>query len=243
VYVKQFLKAWVSDWLTLMSGAPTVPLALLALYVSSKPYRLLYGTLALFCAAFTSYRIWFKERLALEAERAKNRLPRIEAKFTRLQIMPRLNTIPIEAARNPNLIYAADYDVLAEVYLTNLSEIACTVQRYEASALLDGHGLDITQVESLRDYELFFDRANGGGRREALASLLTALEGVALNKGIGYRGWLRFELLGARNTEIERVEFRLVLVDSFDGRHPVVRKELEGPGRIGPRVGPAIRFL
>jgi hypothetical protein len=148
----------VSDLFALMSGAPSVPLAVLALYVSSKPYRILYSTLAILCAVFASYRVWVKEHIALEAEQAKNRLPRVEAKFTRMQIVPRLGTVPLDAARNPNLIYASDYDVMAEVYLTNLSDIACTIQRYEGTLLLNGHPLNTTQVEDVSHYELFFNR-------------------------------------------------------------------------------------
>ena len=58
-----------------MSGPATVPLAILALYVSSHALRALYGALAVLCAGYTSYKIWLNERTALDAERAKNRRP------------------------------------------------------------------------------------------------------------------------------------------------------------------------
>jgi hypothetical protein len=63
------------------------------------------------------------------------------------------------------------------------------------------------------------------------------------SKGIGHRGWLRFELLGVRNTDVDQVQFGLVLVDSFDGRHTVVRQELDPLGRIRERPGPRVIVL
>jgi len=64
--IKEFLKAWWSDWLTRMSGPLTVPFAILALYVSSQSFRVLYAVLAIVCAIYTSYRIWLTERLRVE---------------------------------------------------------------------------------------------------------------------------------------------------------------------------------
>jgi hypothetical protein len=226
-----------------MSGAPTVPLAFLALYVSSKPFRVLYGSLALICAASTSYRIWLKEHLAFELEQAKNQLPRIEVKFIRLRIQPRLNTVPLDIAANPNQVYASDYDVMAELYLVNQSDIPCTVQYFEGEAVLNGHYLRTSRVEDLSMYQLLFEQANGGTIRENLSNLATLLSGVALEKGIGHRGWLRFELLGVGNTDVDQIQFALTLVDSFDGKHKVVRKELEASGQIRPRQGPRITRL
>ena|SRR5450631_1038061 len=66
MHFKELLSAWWSHWLTRISGPATVPLAVLALYVSSHTLRALYAVL---CAGFTSYKIWLNERIALEAER------------------------------------------------------------------------------------------------------------------------------------------------------------------------------
>ena len=242
MYAKSFFKAWFSDWLALMSGAPTVPLAILALYVSSKPYRILYGSLAVACAILTSYRIWLKERLALELERKKNQFPQIDAKFIHLQVVPRLETVPLRAATD-NQTFASDYDIFVEVFLVNQSEVVCTVQRYEAKAELNGLGLKISQERDLGRHDLVFDIPNGRKRREEMNYLATALEGVALQRGIGVRGWLRFELAGVRNTDIDQVQFGLTIVDSFSGRHIVSKKELDASGRVEQRPGPVVRTL
>lgn len=242
MYVRNFFKAWFSDWLALMSGAPTVPLAVLALYVSSTPFRILYGSLAVACAVLTSYRIWLKERKALEGEQDKNQFPRIDAKFTRIQIVPRLGTVPLGAAINQQA-FVSDYDIFAEVFLVNQSQVACTIQRYEGTAQVNGHDLKIGQEAELGRHDLVFDLPNGSVRRDEMLFLPASLDRVALQRGIGYRGWLRFELAGLRNTDKDQVQFGLTIVDSFDRKHSVTKQELDSTGRVEERPGPRIRVL
>src|ERR1700735_2115447 len=64
----QFLWAIVADWGALMSGIPTVPLAIAALYVSNTKFKVLYGCLAVVCGLFASFRVWLKERERYESE-------------------------------------------------------------------------------------------------------------------------------------------------------------------------------
>lgn len=182
--LKQFLKALSSDWLILMSSAPTVPLAVLALYVSSPLYRLLYGVLAVICAGFACFRVWREERIALESEQAKNQLPVIEAELERVYIDP-LGT------RCVNVF------VLATLHNLN-AVIPTAIKSYELS--LRKEGKDYSSVQrSIANYELLLDApqhlmADAGGlppgSLSALADRVT--DSSPLKRGIPANGWLLF---------------------------------------------------
>jgi len=58
-----YLEAFFSDLLTGMSGPLSVPFAALALWVSSRTQKILWGGLAALCALFASYLVWRKERI------------------------------------------------------------------------------------------------------------------------------------------------------------------------------------
>lgn len=57
-----FLKAFWADWGERMSGPASVPLMLLALFISDKGVAIGTGSLGIACGAFASYRVWSKER-------------------------------------------------------------------------------------------------------------------------------------------------------------------------------------
>jgi hypothetical protein len=182
--IREFLKAWWSDWLTRMSGPATVPLAVAALTVSSTLYRTLWATLAVLCAGFTSYRVWLKERIALETERAKNQLPVIEAELERVYIDP---------FETPSLIAF----VLATLHNLNAA-ISTTIKSYELSVRIEGKDYSSGQ-RSLANYELQLDEAQplvadaGGllpGPLPALADRIT--DSNPLKRGIPITGWLLF---------------------------------------------------
>lgn len=167
-----------------MSGPATVPFAIAALYVPSRQYRFLYGVLALLCAGFTSYRVWLKERLVLEAEQAKNQFPLIEAELERVYIEP-LGT------RGVNVCVSAT--------LHNLNAVIPTaVRSYELS--LREEGQDYSSVQrSLANYELQLEgpqhlMADAGGllpgHLPALADRIT--NSNPLKRGTPASGWLLF---------------------------------------------------
>ena len=60
--IRDYLRAFNTDWLTLMSSIPSVPLSVAALFVHPTTLRLLFGTMAVFCFVFASYRVWRIER-------------------------------------------------------------------------------------------------------------------------------------------------------------------------------------
>lgn len=64
---RTYFKAFFSDALTGMSGPLSVPFVVATFWVSSYFQKVLYGFLALACAAFASYRVWRKDRLGAGA--------------------------------------------------------------------------------------------------------------------------------------------------------------------------------
>ena len=63
-----YLKAFFTDLLTGMSGPLSVPFAALAIWVSSRSQKVLWGCLAVTCATLASYRVWRKERIHTNAQ-------------------------------------------------------------------------------------------------------------------------------------------------------------------------------
>lgn len=167
-----------------MSSAPTVPLAVLALYVSSPLYRILFVVLAVICVLGASFRVWLKERVALETEEAKNQFPLIEAELERVYIDPlgthRVNVFALATLHNLNAV------------------IPTAVKSYELS--LRKEGKDYSSVpRSLANYELQLEgpqhlMADAGGLLPgplpALADRIT--DSNPLKRGIPASGWLLF---------------------------------------------------
>jgi hypothetical protein len=60
--VKEFLQAFVPQWATAMSGALSVPLAIVALFVPNDFARIGFGFTAIVCFIASSYLVWRKER-------------------------------------------------------------------------------------------------------------------------------------------------------------------------------------
>jgi hypothetical protein len=68
------MRAILSDWGSRMSGPLTVPLTILAFYVSNHAYKVLYASLALLCGFLTAFAVWLKERERYESEVASHSL-------------------------------------------------------------------------------------------------------------------------------------------------------------------------
>lgn len=206
-----------------MSGPATVPLAIAALKVSSMQYRILFIVLAVFCAGFTSYRVWLKERVALEAEQAKNQFPLIEGELERVYIDP-LGT------RCVNVF------LLATVHNLN-AMIPAGIKSYELS--LRKEGRDYSSVRrSLENYELQLEGpahliADAGGLLPGVLPDLAkrVTDSNPLKRGIPVSGWLLFFFpdlwfwpLQADGSHLSSAEsVTLVVADGFGKKHVVSR--------------------
>jgi len=61
-----YIRAFFSDWGTLMVGPASVPFTALALWSTQRTNQLLWGSFAIVCGFYGSYRVWRKERLRRE---------------------------------------------------------------------------------------------------------------------------------------------------------------------------------
>jgi hypothetical protein len=75
--IKGFAKAFSGSWVSKMSGPPTVPFALAALFFPQTWLKALFAVLAITCAIFSSYAVWAVERTT--AKKSADKLDLIES--------------------------------------------------------------------------------------------------------------------------------------------------------------------
>lgn len=75
-----------SEWGSGLSGPASVPFAILALFASGAVQKAAYAVLATLLALFSAYRIWIKEHLELEKEKAKNQKPELHGEIDQVFI-------------------------------------------------------------------------------------------------------------------------------------------------------------
>lgn len=70
-YVLQFIRAFGHSWGSLMSGVPSVPFAIAAIFVDNAYAKSIFALLAITCGVYASYAVWRAEhvaRVALEEQ-------------------------------------------------------------------------------------------------------------------------------------------------------------------------------
>jgi hypothetical protein len=157
----------------------------------------------------------------------------IFAKYVRKTLIPRNPFEGMAAKINRDMggrSPAAPFDLLLEIHVVNVTKRVRTIQRIEAEAEIEKKWMPLREA-TLSLYEIAFDQdkrfAAGGlrdvmARKEPLASLKQKLHEVPLHQGIGIQGWIAFEMV-AENDQLEgkKTNFRVILVDSMEGRHLV----------------------
>jgi hypothetical protein len=132
--------------------------------------------------------------------------------------------------------------VLIELSIVNESDTPVTVDRFELVLFHEREVIPTTQLNDLSTFRLCFeDEKRQGGftvkkdRRVELDDLKHSLKGVALTKGIGHSGWLRFEVKEFDRKKMETARVKLRIVDAFEIKHKVlVRKKhlLDSTGEL-----------
>jgi hypothetical protein len=84
--VRLFFASMFSEWGSGLSGPASVPFVILALFAPSAVQKAAYGVLAVLLGLFSAYRIWLKEHLALEGEKAKNQNPQLRGEIDQVFI-------------------------------------------------------------------------------------------------------------------------------------------------------------
>lgn len=160
--------------------------------------------------------------------------PQINARYVRTHLLGRSPWLGLASQLFQNANQAvppAEHELLFEVHLVNVGECSTTLRRFEAEAELDGAWRPL-QVSSLDHYRIVFDEGEisprtGLCRRkqwEGLPDLWARVKDVELRKGIGYQGWIAFELvIESAKLQEKPMNFRAYVVDALDNRHPIAK--------------------
>jgi hypothetical protein len=165
-------------------------------------------------------------KAAIDAE------PLIAAKFLRAHLMPRspwadmVKDIFRAAGRTS---YEAESDFLLEIHAVNVSLNPTTLQDVVAEAEVGGKWVSLKKLLDLSMYEIVFDPMKETDspfvrdfKTEKLDSFWDRVSGKALTRGVGYKGWVGFELV-TDSTNLEKaVNHRVRLIDALGNIHPVV---------------------
>jgi hypothetical protein len=177
--------------------------------------------------------------LFLKAE-TKLKLPNITARFANSRTIPNLKTTTLEDVFKTES-KAAGWDLrplnwhwFLEIYLVNESETPVTIEDIEIEVKVGKwprrKTIPAKLVQDLSRFQI--DMAlDGTGqphnkpfelpRRRPVPSLMEKIKGVPIAKWIGYRGWVRIELPGVSQKDINNGNTRIEiwLVDALEGKH------------------------
>jgi hypothetical protein len=158
----------------------------------------------------------------------------ISAKFLRAHLIPNhpfagfVKDIYRAAQRED---YISESDFLFEIYLVNKG-VPVTIQKITCEAERDGKWEALPLVDNLDDYQLRFpdqliDNPSWIGGKTAKVldlepNLANELKGKVLEKGVGYRGWLRFAIKLTNAESGKPVNNRVSFIDALDIAHPVL---------------------
>lgn len=163
--------------------------------------------------------------LALLITERKLKEPNIEAIFERVNLEWRLDNLDFAViagriAKQVGKSFRADCDFLAEVYLVNHADIPVTVRAIEGEFFHRKHWwskkrkLPATFRPNIEEYRM----------NDAPLKTLSYLLETALERGIGHRGWLRFELLDISDADASGLKCKIRIVDALGLRHTIKSK-------------------
>ncbi|HET9099468.1 MAG TPA: hypothetical protein VFN62_03680 [Acidobacteriaceae bacterium] len=170
--------------------------------------------------------------------------PIIAAHFRRMRLVPRY-PFSNEVKQVYDLMhtkFSATADFLFEIFLTNVSVHPTTLQRITAEAEVEGKWVSLPLVNQFENYELTFDSdARFAGtafthmyaKAEPLKSIWDEVKGVVLERGVGYQGWVGFELVASSDAIDKPIPSRVRLIDALGGIHPVVTLAKDPPYETG----------
>jgi hypothetical protein len=163
-----------------------------------------------------------------------SREPIIAAKFMRAHLMPwsPFSGMVKDLFKSMGkTAYETRADFLFQIYLVNVSDNVTTIQQITTEAEVGGKWVKLPRLDDLSNYELvtFQNKedavgpfARDRGRVEELTSLWDKIKEKPLERGIGFEGWVGFEL-EALSTEFDKpINHKVRLVDALGGIHSVV---------------------
>jgi hypothetical protein len=160
--------------------------------------------------------------------------PIIDAQFLRAHLMPSspysgmVKDIFRAAGRTS---YEASADFLFEIHMVNVTTNTTTLRDVIAEAEIDGKWVTLPRIDDLSDYELVPIKSEEdiGAlypvdiERVPLDNLWSKIQGIPPQHGIGYKGWLRFNLTTDSPNLEKIINHKVRFTDAMGGNHPVMK--------------------
>jgi hypothetical protein len=166
------------------------------------------------------------------------KLPQLACRFLRIRLYPRVGLVGLQmmdeimqkVVKKEN--YGYDSDLLIELAVVNESDTPVTLEDFEVELFHVKEVIPTQLVDDLSTFRLDFEEKEKKGghaiiknRREILSNLKAELKGEALTKGIGHRGWVRFEVLNFDRKKMETAKVKLWVIDAFGIKHKVLLRK------------------
>jgi hypothetical protein len=182
--------------------------------------------------------------LFLKADRELNQ-PKIVAKFVNARMFPDLSTTPTSVLFDTEMKTPGwdevkiDWEWFIEVQLVNDSDAPTTIENVEVRTTVGSkwrkESVPSTHTEDFDRFSIDMgldvhgnpnNRQYPKPRHRPVPSLMQEIRGVPLTKGIGHRGWLRFNLpqVSQRDANSGRVKINIWLIDALEGKHKLYYK-------------------
>jgi hypothetical protein len=165
--------------------------------------------------------------------------PDLKSRFIRIRLYPRVGIVGLLMMDEimekvlKKKTYGYDCDLLVELSIVNESDTPVTIDGFDVELLDDKRVIPTREINDVSTFRLDFGevtvREKGRSvlrnHREPLNDLKSELRGIPLTKGIGHKGWIRFEVKDFDRTKMETAKLKLCVVDAFESRHPVTIKK------------------
>lgn len=196
--IRNFIRAVCANWLALMSGAPSVPFALWALF-APEHQRLLFAILAFASLLIASYFIWKRERLAF-LEYRKTREPKL-----------RMALEQINSHQTPNDTASTSMLLVLSVRNTGAPSF---LEDFQLNAIFSGGSTVAGKLRLIPDI-LQLDAHVFRGRDALYNRALTPIGTGALLRGI-----LWFDLQNIkRESIVPGTEIEITFKDAYGEKH------------------------
>lgn len=177
---------------------------------------------------FTRYCEQKRQTAPVQSTRARpTSTPILKAHFIRSHLMPRSpwqSFVEGVFKAVGRMEYEVECDFLYEIFLVNTSENQVTVRNFIAEVQIGEEWKKLKRLDDLTDYKIQTAEDYNSTKKD-LISLAKLVENVPLIRGVGYRGWLRFEFTTNKASLESHVYSRVRIIDALGGEHEVDTSE------------------
>jgi hypothetical protein len=220
MYLRKFFAAWYSDWTGRMSGSLSIALTFWATFFppNADKARLMLLTAAIISFILGSYHVWAKAHEARNQELEKNTYPEITGEVEEAHVYTRTTQKSLMITFISLL-----------VSLVNTRPAVTTIKRYKLKVLIGDKEYEARNIP-FRDVALEqpeFDRYGLPMYGEKSTEEFKDLEEekfVPRERGVIFRGWLRFALVDRLVLPQTPCQLVLIVVDAFGREHKLEAK-------------------